>query len=401
MVFLVLACRPEIRPPSVVAIAGPDSTVVGVPVAFSVTVGDQNSARVAAQLDWGDSSTTAWSPSIAPGDTIEVQHAFGNAGPNVIRVRTRTREGKQTGWLRGAGLTVLPPGPSHPRVVRGAIAVNVYGTVLGLTRDNRILYVNKLSQYEIVAVRVADRQVVGTLDVDVPSDGGTMTSSPAGDRMYICCPEDGCLLVVRTADDSVVRELSADGGMALSRNGELLYVTLPGRGRLEAVRADSFAVVDSWQVGWHPNEVVVNPAGNRAYVACRDGGVRVLDLRSHTIAATILTRQEPRLLSISPDGKRLYFCDGSDSAIAVASTSENQVVARVAVGDPLPRCMALTPDGAYLLATTKGGFKCIDTRTLQCVDSLGGTSNLTYFVINPAGDSVYVLMQNRVFVIGE
>ncbi len=70
------SCNLTDKAPTVPVISGPSSGVVGVPVTFKAMATDPDGDSVAFELDWGDTTTPAWSNFIASGETISVQHTY-------------------------------------------------------------------------------------------------------------------------------------------------------------------------------------------------------------------------------------------------------------------------------------------------------------------------------------
>ena len=89
----------------------------------------------------------------------------------------------------------------------------------------------------------------------------------------------------------------------------------------------------SIQVGTHPAHVVVDRAGQRAFVTnSGDNSVAVVNLAHKTIVQTIKTGRYPHGLRISPDGSESYVANVEDGSVSVIDTSMLTEVARIPVG---------------------------------------------------------------------
>jgi len=165
------------------------------------------------------------------------------------------------------------------------------------------------------------------------------------------------------------RRAEIPAGLAVSRDGKLLYVALNLSNRLTELDAATGRVLRLWDVGVAPYEVVL--AGHKAYVS-NWGGPRP-DTNSVTGPAGQGTR-------VRVDPVRYIASEGSVSVIDL-SPAETYSALRIphsAIATGLhASAMALSPNGRWLVVANAGSdtLSVIDTRTDQVVETICARQN--------------------------
>ncbi len=199
----------------------------------------------------------------------------------------------------------------------------------------------------------ADGISVGFVAVDRCTTG--MALSPNGSRLYVASPvpssdgRGGTITVIDTASLRTVEMLAVDEGpetLAVDAEG-LLYVT--------HYHANSVSVVDpGTQCGIAialddaPMGVVARPESELGYTA-NSHSVTAIDTSTGATKSLALG-ELPRRLIISADGRRLYATDFAHGTIWCLDTSDNSVLATVAVCAH-PAAVAISRSGEFLYVT--------------------------------------------------
>jgi DNA-binding beta-propeller fold protein YncE len=143
---------------------------------------------------------------------------------------------------------------------------------------------------------------------------------------------------------------SADGTLALSVDGSLLFAVNPDVPKLAIIDTSSQTLLTSLTVGQNPSRVLVGP-GDMVYVANRGSrSVSVLKRGtdgSFTQTALVDTGAEPIGLALSADGRTLYVAcsaQGSVQAFDLGASIKPVSTWVSQLGD-LPRTVAVLPDG--------------------------------------------------------
>jgi YVTN family beta-propeller protein len=82
-----------------------------------------------------------------------------------------------------------------------------------------------------------------------------------------------------------------------------------------------------------PQEVVITPDGNRAYVINADSNVvLVIDTYTFKIIATVVVGTGPAGAAVTPDGSHVYVANFDSNTVSMIRTLDNVVVCTIHVG---------------------------------------------------------------------
>lgn len=136
-----------------------------------------------------------------------------------------------------------------------------------------------------------------------------------------------------------------------------------------------------------PVEVLAEPF---AYVTNQNSNsVSVIDMATNIVTSTIPVGSNPRGAAVTPDGKRVYVCNGQGT-VSVIDTATNSVFTSINLGPQhVPQAVVISPDGkkAYIAAITSVSVIDIATNTVIEDIALGGAHFIT---ITPDGKRLYV-----------
>ena len=141
--------------------------------------------------------------------------------------------------------------------------------------------------------------------------------------------------------------------IAVSNNGNELYVVAQDADLILVVDTESNEVLNKINVGVHPHSVLLSKDGTIAYVSNQwSDNISVIDLITLKVVDTIKTGNGPAGLSQSANGKFLYVVNtfGSDLSVIDLSTKEERK--RLTTGND-PTGTSLSPDGKVLYVTSR------------------------------------------------
>lgn len=142
-------------------------------------------------------------------------------------------------------------------------------------------------------------------------------------------------------------------GLAVSPDGESLFVAASGADRLLKVDLRSGAVARSVEIPGRPHGVAVSADGATVAVSSRDGDeVRLVDAASLEVRATMTVAREPLGLALDPDGSRLFVAGATADRIAILPIHEPERATHLVAGRE-PYAVALSRDGALLVAVNR------------------------------------------------
>jgi YVTN family beta-propeller protein len=131
---------------------------------------------------------------------------------------------------------------------------------------------------------------------------------------------------------AVIQLGTAPGSLALSKDGQVLYVVLPDGNSVAAIRTSDYRVATEIPVGADPAAIAVSPDSAFVYVAnWMDQDVSVISTADNTVQRRIQVGFCPSALAVCAGGTRL-FVGGLDTEYAeVIALPEDTVVAWVEV----------------------------------------------------------------------
>jgi len=259
--------------------------------------------------------------------------------------------------------TLLRARRDGPRVL-AAILVLVAGMIAGVRIDPLAAaagapkaYVGLYGDDAIGVLDIASGRLLRTIKV---ADGPeAVIVAPGGRRVYVSSEDATSVSVIDTATETVVKTLQLGEfpeGMALSRDGSTLVAAVFGIDKVDVIDTATLTVTAQVPVA-KAHGVTLTADGRTAYIGSQDvpnhNAIVVLDLPGRRITATVPLAQTPRGLSVSPDGKSLYFTTANSADVYVLDRATNKITGQITVG-PIPHQLAFTPDHKQALVVVQG-----------------------------------------------
>jgi YVTN family beta-propeller protein len=118
--------------------------------------------------------------------------------------------------------------------------------------------------------------------------------------------------------------------------------------------------------------------------------VRVIDLDTNTVSASIITGGTPVALAMDATGSRLYVANSTGGSISIVDTSSNTVIATLLVlGQPL--AIQLEPSGNFIFVVLASGLPSIPSPgSLQVIDVRNGAVSAGISVNDVASASRFI-----------
>jgi YVTN family beta-propeller protein len=237
-------------------------------------------------------------------------------------------------------------------------------------------------------------------------------------------------------------KIYADPGISAAALVPYLFVTATDSNQVTAVDPTTGQVAQYIPVGTHPIRIAMRPDGLRAFVSnTSENSVSMIDTQTLTeIQPRIPVGHHPQELAVSPNGRRVYVIHESDNRVFVINAATGAVISQVSIPagtgpgakDVLvspdsrfvyvanysngsvdvidaargtvnsipaaagPRRLAITPDGAYVLATDYLGdmVTVIATSTNSFVTNIPVGHQPRGIAITPDGTKTYVTNVN-------
>lgn len=242
---------------------------------------------------------------------------------------------------------------------------------LAWSPDGSTLYVSGGVANQVVRLV---RQADGSFELGEPivlpalPQGGAASRAPwmaglalslDGETLYIAlCATDEVLAVRTSSGEVTARRLLNSGArpyaLVLSPDGRSLYVTQWAAASLAVLDAETLSLRRTFDSGRHPNALLLH--GDRLFVTCgNEDVVAIHQAESGQIREWVSTRLTPRApagstpsaLALSPDGTQLWVALADNNLVALVDVSrpgQSRVLGFVPTAW-YPTSVALSPDG--------------------------------------------------------
>lgn len=207
-----------------------------------------------------------------------------------------------------------------------------------------------------------------------PVNPGGVAVSPDGALVMVANNVDGgAFYGVDAASGQIVATVaqgtgSVPTGVAMSPDARRAYLLFSGTNSLKVFDIATKSVIATVSLALAPTSLALSPDGERAYVTSATAGtITVIDTAGNLSAATWNGFSGPAGIAISPDGSRIYVANRLANAVSVVRVADSVVESIVPTGtDPVG--IAMAPDGKRAYVTT---------RMSAAFDEIGGVASLT------------------------
>jgi len=177
--------------------------------------------------------------------------------------------------------------------------------------------------------------------------------------------------------------------VAISPKSPWGFVTNFNYNSVSVFDTGSLIAVSYVTVGISPTRLLLDPTGNRLYVAnFGSNNVSMINL-SPGFTATIPVGQAPFGLVMNGDGTRLYVSNSGSHNVSEIDTSSNKVVTTLPVGQ-IPGDMAWANELLYVVNRGSNNVSVIDLSSQTTVATITVGSGPRDLVLSPDGRRMYV-----------
>ena len=246
--------------------------------------------------------------------------------------------------------------------------------ISGIEKPHAILYREDLKRLYVTDGEVGDVKIVDSESYKIVSsvklleDADSIGYDPATKFLYI---DNGggdvhqaysMLSVVDTTAGKKVADMKVDGdtleAMVLEKSSSRIYLNNKAKSQVDVIDREKRALIASWPITLAKTNVAMayDEANHRLFIACRSGGIVVIDTQSGKELTVLPITKGVDDLIFDPASKRLYAsCDG-DVSVYQQSTADNyKLLGRVPTG-PLARTALLVPQlNRYFVAVPQHG----------------------------------------------
>lgn len=217
---------------------------------------------------------------------------------------------------------------------------------MALSPDGRTLYATNSGAGTLTFVDVESSQARTIWLSRVGS--GPYGIAATADKVFTTDIANNRVLVL-DADGRITRRIAVPTqprSLALSPDGQTLYVTSLGTSLLTAIDTESETVSRTIELAISGTFAVApSPDGRKIYLTAHDeDALLVVDAASGALLKTLDIGRNPRAISFAPDGQQAFVTNSFSNEIHIIDTQRDVIVGRYAVGQN-PRGIALeTPE---------------------------------------------------------
>src|SRR5689334_17446046 len=182
----------------------------------------------------------------------------------------------------------------------------------------------------------------------------------------------------------------------LTRDGELLFVTLPAINQVAVIATRSWKVISYSDAGTHPTRITAQPDQHYIWVTNegneKDGGVTIIDPATLKLAAKIATGSGEHDIVISSDNRYAFVSNRENDTVSVIDVQKLEKLNDVKVG-PGPASMALSElsKAIYVASETDGTITVIDEQGRQVIAKMKTKAGAHSIRFAPGGRYGFVL----------
>ncbi len=187
-----------------------------------------------------------------------------------------------------------------------------------------------------------------------------------GERLYIACEASDSLIVVEAASGQRIAEIQVENlphGVCLSPDQSQVFVSNRGADTVSVIDSQSFAIIKTIPVGDEPHQMTTNLEGTRLYVAnAGSDDVSIVDIQKGQEAKRLSAARGAWGVSRSSDGESVYvtnnlshfvkFREPCRSEVTVIETKRDFIDTRIVIPEAnLVQGVDCSPDGEFALVT--------------------------------------------------
>lgn len=298
-----------------------------------------------------------------------------------------------------SGQTILPAAPN----------------AIALTPSGDFAYIAGVGGAHAVVVNPALFGYLSSTPIAYPSELVDIATTAQGTRAYAVSPASGELVEINTDPTTGLlfntilssRDLGAGPkGIVTSPTGQRAFIATDA-GEIQSWDIELGSVNYSEQVGAMPAPVgsglvgpmAITPAGNRLLALTDAGELAFYDLAAETLVTGIPVGGEPRGVVIDPAGERAYVAHNNGEITVVNVEGNPFVVQDIATGGSL-RSLVVTPGATYIYSTDRelDNLKIIDldqqSPTFRnVIGVIPAASNPVDVTLSPGGEYAFSVLQ--------
>lgn len=256
--------------------------------------------------------------------------------------------------------------------------------ITGIEKPHAILYREDLKHLYVTDGEAGDVKIVDSVSYKILSsvklleDADSIGYDPATKLLYV---DNGggdvhqtysMLSIVDTTVGKKVTDIKVDGdtleAMVLDESSPRIFLNNRDKSRVDVIDREKYTLITSWPVTLAKTNVAMAYDGtnHRLFIACRSGGIVVLDAQSGKEIKVLPITKGVDDLVFDTARKRLYAsCDGDVSVYEQTSADNYKLLGKIPTG-PLARTSLLVPQlNHYFVAVPQHGSSSAEIQVFE------------------------------------
>ena len=251
------------------------------------------------------------------------------------------------------------------------------------------LFVADTNSKDIAVVDAGSMKLVAR--IPVPGKPHGVDIEPGAKRIWAANIEGDTVSVIDIASRRVVSSIkTCVGPVNVAFAAGRAFVAC-GDGYMAVIDTTSLAVVKTEAIGFAPHEIIAGPLGRLWAVNRGSNDLSEIDPAKGTLVSRHPAGPFAYDAAFSPDGKYAFVTSKAWSAVSVLSTDDFQILGSIKVGKD-PSLLVMAPDGKRLYVTNKndGTVSVINALTFQVVQTIRVQQEPGGIAISPDGRLLFV-----------
>lgn len=273
-----------------------------------------------------------------------------------------------------------------PVVVACALALSACG---GSASFDGTLYVADTNSMDVAIVDASTMKLVAR--IPLPGKPHGVDLEPGGRRLWTANIEGDSVSVIDIPTRRVASTIKVCKGPVNVAFAAGRAFAACGDGYMSMIDTRTLTVLKTEAIGFAPHEIITGPDGKVWSVNRGSNDLSEIDPKTGKLVVRRPAGPFAYDAVFSPDGKYAFVTSKTWSAVSVISTGDFQILGSIKVGKD-PSLLAMAPDGKRLYVTNKldGTVSVVNALTFQVVETVRVGSEPGGIAIAPDGGLLFV-----------
>jgi YVTN family beta-propeller protein len=257
----------------------------------------------------------------------------------------------------------------------GSVATGQQPHHVAATPDGKEFWVTLYGENRLQVFDAATLKEIASVDVGAANDD--LMFDPEGKRLYVSLGNDNAVAVVDVAARKLLQTVpvgKTPHGLRVTPDGSKLLVTNTADNTMSVLALRPEANVEATvATGANPFEVIVNDAGDTAYVSNFLGdSIGVVDLKTNKTTGYIRSGKQPAMIALHQNAgaAQLWVASSGSGEVWVIDPATKKLVTRLATGRGAHGTAISTSGKLYVTNANDNSLSVIDLAAQKVLQTL-------------------------------